>query len=208
MVASASEDGTVKLWKASDGSSLRSIAAHPGGVLAARFGPDGRIVTAGRDNKVKIWDTSGKNLLTPEFKGDLPTRVTFTDDGKVIGSDWTGKVFAWDAKTGKSVGELEATPPPLAERVKQDTIRMAQLQAELDRAITAQIALDAEVKAAEERGDEPAKIAAAKKKAADAMASVNELKGKLDAAKTSLAKWSAALKSQAPVADARKVSRR
>jgi mono/diheme cytochrome c family protein len=63
LVASSSEDGTLKLWKASDGSALRSINANPGGSLSARFTHDGRIVTCGRDNKVQIWDVSGKNLL-------------------------------------------------------------------------------------------------------------------------------------------------
>ena len=128
MVVSASEDGTLKLWKATDGAALKNIPAHPGGVLSASFAPDGRVVSCGRDNKVQIWDLTGKNLLSPAFKGDLPNRVTFNDDGtKVVGSDWTGKVFVWNAKSGQSLGELEANPPTLAERVLRDVQRIAAL---------------------------------------------------------------------------------
>jgi len=131
MVVSASEDGTLKLWKATDGAALKNIPAHPGGVLSASFAPDGRVVSCGRDNKVQIWDLAGKNLATPAFKGDLPNRVTFNDDGtKVVGSDWTGKVFVWNAKSGQSLGELEANPPTLAERVLRGAQRIAALAAQ------------------------------------------------------------------------------
>jgi hypothetical protein len=52
---------------------------------------------------------------------------------KVIGSDWTGRVFAWNAKRReKPAGELESTPPPLAERVQRDTAQLKQLEAELE----------------------------------------------------------------------------
>ncbi|MEN9633603.1 MAG: Chromosome partition protein Smc [Verrucomicrobiota bacterium] len=132
MVLSASEDGTLKLWKSSDGSALRSITAHAGGALSANFTADGRIASCGRDNKVQIWDTSGKNLRTLPFSGDLPNRVTFNDDGKrIIASDWQGRIRVWDALTGQAIGELEANPPPLGERVQQETQRLKKLQAEV-----------------------------------------------------------------------------
>ena len=138
MVLSASEDGTLKLWKSTDGSALRSITAHNGGALAARFTHDGRILSSGRDNKVQIWDTSGKNVLTLPFAGDLPNRATFSDDGsKAIASDWNGKVFVWDAKSGKALGELDANPPPLVERVQQISGRIASLQSEAAKATAA-----------------------------------------------------------------------
>lgn len=143
MFGSASEDGTLKLWKASDGSALRSINANPGGALSARFTHDGRVVTCGRDNKVQIWDTTGKNVGTLPFSGDLPNRVTFNDDGKkVIGSDWQGKVFVWDAKSGKVLGHLDANPPTLLERVQQGSQRITALQADLAKAAAAQTAAE------------------------------------------------------------------
>ena len=163
MLLSASEDGTLKLWKSADGSALRSIVAHAGGALSARFTPDGRVVSSGRDNKVQIWDTTGKNTLTLPFAGDLPNRVTFSDDGaKVIASDWNGKVFVWDAKTGKALGELDANPPPLAERVRQITGRLAALQADATKAAAAVPVLETEASIVQ------VTLAETKKKLADA----------------------------------------
>jgi len=151
MVVSASEDGTLKLWKATDGAALKNIPAHPGGVLSASFAPDGRVVSCGRDNKVQIWDLAGKNLATPAFKGDLPNRVTFNDDGtKVVGSDWTGKVFVWNAKTGQSLGELEANPPTLTERVRREVQRIAALATQSAAAQTKQLKLETDTALANE----------------------------------------------------------
>ena len=167
VVASASEDGTLKFWQAGDGASLRNLQTHPGGVLAARFTHDGRIVTCGRDNKVQIWDSTGKNVRALPFTGDLPNRVAFTDDGaRVIGSDWQGRVQVWDAKNGKPIGELDAAPPPLSERVAQSAQRIAKLQAELDLAIAAHTTAEADSRRAQ------AKLDAAKKALADARAAV------------------------------------
>ncbi len=138
MVISSSEDGTIKLWKASDGAPVKSITAHSGGALCARFTHDGRIVSSGRDNKIQIWTTAGTAQTSLPFTGELPNRVTFSDDGKkVIASDWNGKVFVWDATSGKVLGELEANPPTLVERVQRGAQRIADLQAAVDKAAAA-----------------------------------------------------------------------
>jgi hypothetical protein len=150
MFLSASEDGTLKLWKATDGSALRSIPAHNGGALSARFTHDGRVVSCGRDNKVQIWDATGKNVRALAFSGDLPNRATFSDDGKkVIGSDWKGTVFVWDSRSGKALGELDANPPTMAERLEQGARRITTLQAEADKAAAGRTKLEAEAKAAQ-----------------------------------------------------------
>ncbi len=154
MLASSSEDGTVKLWKASDGAALRSITAHAGGALCVRFTHDGRMVTSGRDNKIQAWETSGRSVLNVPFTGELPNRVTFTDDGKrIVGSDWQGKVYVWDAKSGKAAGELEANPPPLSERVQQLTQRLTTLKADLGKTAKDQAAAALVAKAAQLKFD-------------------------------------------------------
>ncbi|MEY2880871.1 MAG: Chromosome partition protein Smc [Verrucomicrobiota bacterium] len=170
MFASASEDGTLKIWKASDGSAVRSANAHAGGVLAARFAHDGRVVTSGRDNKVQVWDATGKNVATPAFAGELPNRVAFSDDGaRVIAGDWKGNILVCDAKSGKVVGELESSPPPLGERVQRLVEKIATLEGALRKAIAAQASAAVDAATADAEADK------AKKTLAEAKARVATL---------------------------------
>jgi WD40 repeat protein len=47
VLLSASRDGTAKLWDMTEGKPLKSWNGHAGGVSAANFTHDGRIVTTG-----------------------------------------------------------------------------------------------------------------------------------------------------------------
>ncbi|MGH9779796.1 MAG: WD40 repeat domain-containing protein, partial [Candidatus Acidiferrales bacterium] len=58
-VASASADGTVKIWEAASGGEVRALRGHGGPVLAVSFSPTGRwIATGGYDTTVRIWETA------------------------------------------------------------------------------------------------------------------------------------------------------
>lgn len=77
--------------------------------------------------------------------------MTFNDDGtKVVGSDWTGKVFVWNAKSGQSLGELEANPPTLNERVRREVQRIAALATQSAAAQTKQLKLETDTALANE----------------------------------------------------------
>lgn len=139
ILLSSSEDGTVRQWEMENGRQVRSWGAHGGGTLGARYGMDGRIVSAGRDKVVKLWDGNGGAQKTFPALADLALRATLTHDGaRVISGDWTGTVTVFTAADAKKVGELSANPPPLGERIALLTKAVAERQAAADAAAKAE----------------------------------------------------------------------
>jgi WD40 repeat protein len=57
MLASGSEDKTVKLWDTASGELIRTLDGHAGPVSAIRFDPQGRyLVAAGSAGRLQFWD--------------------------------------------------------------------------------------------------------------------------------------------------------
>ena len=58
LIASASEDNTVKLWTR-DGEYVRTLLGHQDNVWSVQFSPDGQMLaSASRDGTVKLWQSS------------------------------------------------------------------------------------------------------------------------------------------------------
>lgn len=86
MLASASDDTTVRLWDTMTGAHLRTLSGHRNEVLSVAFTPDGKTVASGsRDRSVRLWDTatgSPKNAIWKHQ--DLVWRVAFSPDGRTL----------------------------------------------------------------------------------------------------------------------------
>lgn len=52
------------------------------GVRALAFGPQGELLSAGRDNQARLWDASGASVKSLSSGSILPLQITITFDGK------------------------------------------------------------------------------------------------------------------------------
>lgn len=108
MVATASDDKTVRLWDVDTGK-LKVIYNHPWGVELTRFSPDNKkIVTVGNNGGIFIWEiASGKQVLKLTGHTGIIEEAQFSPDStKIITAGQDRTVRVWDAKSGKELIRL------------------------------------------------------------------------------------------------------
>ncbi|CRK31727.1 hypothetical protein BN1708_005529 [Verticillium longisporum] len=57
-LASASEDGTVKIWDVATGTCLQTLEGHNGCIMSAAFIADDRLASASQDGMIQLWDVA------------------------------------------------------------------------------------------------------------------------------------------------------
>jgi WD40 repeat protein len=110
LLASASEDQTVRLWDTATGKEIRAFKGHSDGVTCVAFSPDGkRLTSCSRDKTVRVWETAtGKNLFTMKGHTTWVMSVAFSPDGKRLASgSWDETLRVWDAGTGQAASVLK-----------------------------------------------------------------------------------------------------
>jgi eukaryotic-like serine/threonine-protein kinase len=102
-LASASSDGTAKLWDAATGQFIRTFTANEQDVYAVAFHPDGaRLASSGRDPVVRLWDAATGQIIR-SFTGHTREvrEVVISPDGKALASSsLDGTVKSWDIASG------------------------------------------------------------------------------------------------------------
>ncbi|MEG3897221.1 MULTISPECIES: WD40 domain-containing protein [unclassified Microcoleus] len=86
--ASASEDGTVKLWNARPATLISTLTGHTGRVTSVSFHPNGKILASGsEDGTVKLWDVTHSTLIkTIKAHHSWVRAVSFSPDGQIFAS--------------------------------------------------------------------------------------------------------------------------
>ena len=115
LIATASDDHTVRLWDAATGTERRRLP-HGHWVRAIAVSPDGRfLASSSLDNSVRLWDiASGKEVYKLPGHGLHGSRRTvgFTPDGQRFlsyGEDLYVRI--WDVRSGKALTENLVRPP-------------------------------------------------------------------------------------------------
>ena len=100
-LATASWDGTAKVWDAASGQELLPLMGHKGPVYSVAWSPDGtRLATASWDQTAKVWDAAtGQELLS--VRGTHC--ASWSPDGKRLATCDGDEMKVWDAASGQDL---------------------------------------------------------------------------------------------------------
>lgn len=111
-LASASEDGTVRIWHAASAADWLCLHIHQWGVRGVAVSPDGLLLAcACSDGVVRVRAiTDGKEVLTLQGHTEPVTAVCFSPDGRrLASSSWDFTARVWDLSDGSEALRLTAT---------------------------------------------------------------------------------------------------
>jgi WD40 repeat protein len=99
-LASAGNDGTVRLWDVGQAQVVRVLRGHTAAVSGVAFSPDGkRLASSGWDGTVRVWDPETvQETLTLAGEAERVLTVAFSPDGRQLAAGCRdGTVKLWDA---------------------------------------------------------------------------------------------------------------
>jgi WD40 repeat protein len=107
LLASGSEDRTLRVWDVASGRCVWHQEEYSGHVYSVEFSPDGGLLMSGHgDGMVRVWDAaSGRNVWQMLVHAKAAQRVAFSGDGRLLASPlgWEKSVWLW----GISMSEEE-----------------------------------------------------------------------------------------------------
>jgi WD40 repeat protein len=121
-VASASADGTVRVWSVQTGKLTRLLGNHQGQCFAAKWAPNGKTMATGDEKgTVNLWNTDTW-ALTHQCSGhNVPVAtLAFTSDSmRLVSAGDEDALLVWDVESGKQIARLG---PPQSEVVHQERL--------------------------------------------------------------------------------------
>ena len=107
-VATASSDGTARLWDPGSGGHVVKLQGHTSEVVHVAFSPDGtRVVTASADGTARLWTLDGTPVAELTSHGGQVHDAAFSPDGtRVVTASSDGTARVWMVASGALLAEL------------------------------------------------------------------------------------------------------
>merc|ERR1712096_469355 len=127
-LASASHDGTIRLWHAESGLELQTLSGHSDMVFSVAYSPDGTtLASASHDpnsslSNIQLWDVASGSLLKTLSGHTAPIKsVAYSRDGTLASASDDGSIKLWHVAMAKEYPEVQwVTPTPGASNVPTD----------------------------------------------------------------------------------------
>ncbi|NJM96010.1 MAG: hypothetical protein HC800_01245, partial [Phormidesmis sp. RL_2_1] len=105
ILASASEDGIVRLWNLTDGSLAKALVGHEGAVETVAFRPTVRpykqqLLSGGIDGMLRLWAADGETLQHWRAHDQGVSAIAWNPKGTLIASGSTDKTVKIWADNG------------------------------------------------------------------------------------------------------------
>jgi WD40 repeat protein len=140
-VATASDDGTARIWDASTGRPISTLTGDKYPIEEIAFGPgDGLVTTTDKIGQIRVWDSGvGQPVITLHNAGQKVRALGFSNGGKeaygIVTTSTTGtakvppkltsvSLLAWNTATGRLITSFPLSgiaplPPPCTERLAE-----------------------------------------------------------------------------------------
>jgi WD40 repeat protein len=106
----------------------RVLLGHHGDINMLGYGPDGRIVTAGSDRTVRVWNpATGTQVVLRGHQDEVDTARFAPGGSQVISVSDDGTVRLWDAHSGNALAVLDSGAGPLGDFAVSRDDRIATL---------------------------------------------------------------------------------
>ena len=155
VLASASGDKTIKLWKVDSGERLDTLSQPVGEQYAVTFSPDGKYVLAGGvDNRIRVWDFVSKQkpainpLVHARFAHEgAVVALAFSADGSTLVSAAEDRsVKRWETANYTQLESFERQPDQIVDvAVCRPTINVAPSRGSMARSVVTHLRRHAQV---------------------------------------------------------------
>jgi WD40 repeat protein len=114
VLATGSDDRTIRLWDLASQRLTATIAGQPGFVSVVRFSPDGKRLASGASDSIRLWDRASRREIA-RFHAPQQNveHLDFSPDGRLLASvssgltaSQPGRVALWDLAARREIARL------------------------------------------------------------------------------------------------------